>query len=126
MILPILRWQSFKPNTRTRSFLTLIGSFAIFFVSIGYINAFGIFQEYYTENILSDRSASDISWLGSFNVFCLFGGSFGTGILNDMYGPTVCLALEILGRACPLRICTNYSRRFFSASGLPLQYSLCS
>jgi hypothetical protein len=72
--------------------LTLIGSFAIFFVSIGYINAFGVFQEYYSENILSNKSASDIAWLGSFNVFCLFGGSLGTGILNDMYGPTVCIA----------------------------------
>jgi hypothetical protein len=60
------------------------------FCSVGFVNAFGVFQEYYAVTILSDKSPSDISWLGSFNVFCMFGMTFVAGFLTDKYGPTVC------------------------------------
>lgn len=59
------------------------------FCSVGFINAFGVFQEYYAKNMLANKTASEISWLGSFNVFCMFGGTFVAGYLNDKYGPKV-------------------------------------
>ena len=36
----------------------------------GYVTSFGIFQSYYTTTL--GRSASDISWVGSFQIFLLF------------------------------------------------------
>ncbi|TGO36034.1 hypothetical protein BHYA_0137g00150 [Botrytis hyacinthi] len=63
----------------TRSCIAVIGAFSIMFCSVGFINAFGGFQEYYAKNKLADKPASDISWLGSFNVFCMFGGTFVAG-----------------------------------------------
>ncbi|TGO63490.1 hypothetical protein BOTNAR_0099g00170 [Botryotinia narcissicola] len=37
--------------------------------------------------MLADKSASDISLLGFFNVFCMFGGKLVAGYLIDRYGP---------------------------------------
>lgn len=33
-----------------------------------YLNAFGVFQEYYQQTFFADRSSSSIAWLGSFQV----------------------------------------------------------
>jgi MFS family permease len=62
----------------------------VFFCTVGFINAFGVFEEYYAEHQLSDKSPSTISWLGSFNIFIMFAGTFPVGYLNDKYGHGVC------------------------------------
>lgn len=77
-------------TNRFQASLVLAGSFAVLFCSVGFVNAFGVFQEYYEETLLSSSSPSTISWIGSFNIFCIFGGALGTGMLNDKYGPRVC------------------------------------
>ncbi|KAA8645502.1 hypothetical protein EYZ11_005061 [Aspergillus tanneri] len=46
-----------------------LGHFVIF-NTWGYINSFGVFQTYYTETL--GRSPSDISWVGSIQIFLLF------------------------------------------------------
>ncbi|PYH94669.1 MFS general substrate transporter [Aspergillus ellipticus CBS 707.79] len=47
----------------------------------GYITSFGVFQTYYTTFL--DRPASDISWIGSIQIFCLFFGGMFSGRLTD-------------------------------------------
>jgi MFS family permease len=47
----------------------------------GFINSFGVFQTYYTEAL--DRPPSDISWVGSIQVFLLFFIGTWTGRLTD-------------------------------------------
>ncbi|KKK14427.1 hypothetical protein P175DRAFT_0558691 [Aspergillus ochraceoroseus IBT 24754] len=42
----------------------------VIFNTWGYINSFGVFQTYYTEAL--GRSPSDISWVGSIQIFLLF------------------------------------------------------
>ena len=59
------------------------------FCSVGFVNAFGVFQEYYAVTLLATKSDSAISWLGSLQVFFLFGGTPVCGILMDKYGPRV-------------------------------------
>ncbi|PQE06040.1 MFS monocarboxylate transporter protein [Rutstroemia sp. NJR-2017a BBW] len=101
----------------TRSVLALIGAFALMFCSVGFVNAFGVFQEYYAVTILSDKSPSDISWLGSFNVFCMFGMTFVAGFLTDKYGPTplVCGgSLVTLFALFMTSICKEYWQLFLA------------
>lgn len=81
--------------SRPRANLALLGGFAVMFCSVGYINAFGVFQEFYAQSFLANKSASSISWLGSFNIFCLFGGTLVSGFLNDIYGPRVSLLSKL-------------------------------
>lgn len=68
---------------------------------MGFINAFGIFQEHYRSHQLSDYSDFDISWIGSFSTFALFGGAPLAGVLVDRVGPTV-RELNSQARAIPL------------------------
>jgi hypothetical protein len=76
-------------DDRARAISTLIGSFIIFFVSIGVVSAFGVFQEYYMMYLLPGESPSSISWIGSSNIFCYFAGSLVMGAISDRYGPVV-------------------------------------
>lgn len=47
----------------------------------GYINSFGVFQTFYTTML--DRSQSDISWIGSVQIFLLFFIGIITGRISD-------------------------------------------
>ena len=67
-----------------------MGAFFTFFCSVGFLNAFGVFQNYYELHQLSNHSSFDISWIGSFSTFALFSGAPIAGILVDRVGPTVC------------------------------------
>ena len=50
----------------------------------GFINSYGVFQTYHTSNpALAARSASDISWIGSMQVFLIFFVGAFTGRLTD-------------------------------------------
>ncbi|KAF7926684.1 uncharacterized protein EAE97_010193 [Botrytis byssoidea] len=78
--------------------------------------------------MLADKSVSDISWLGSFIVFCMFGGKLVAGYLIDKYGPKLLvyggsavmpLALFIMS------LCKDYYQ-FFFAQGFFLGIGIAS
>lgn len=48
---------------------TVIGTWLIQFTGFGYANAFGVYQDYYVTNYLSDYGSSAISWIGSVQIF---------------------------------------------------------
>ncbi|KAH9204483.1 MFS monocarboxylate transporter-like protein [Leptodontidium sp. 2 PMI_412] len=90
------------------------------FCSVGFVNAFGVFQEYYSKDQLKNKSESDIAWLGSFNIFCMFGMTIIVGYLNDKYGPRVLLtvgSVTILFGLFMTSLCKEYYQ-FFLAQGL--------
>jgi len=49
----------------------------------GLVNTFGVFQAYYHAELLSSRSASDISWIGTFQAFLLVCFSLVVGPIFD-------------------------------------------
>jgi len=77
-------------SPRIRAGLAVVGAFLTLFVSIGFVNAFGIFEQYYLTHQLSNNNSSDISWIGAINLFCVFAGAIPVGIVNDRYGQRVC------------------------------------
>jgi hypothetical protein len=66
-----------KLGTKTwyRSWLTLFATF-------GYANAFGVFQDFYQRSQMS--SSSNISWIGSVQIFFLVATGLPAGRLLDM------------------------------------------
>lgn len=50
----------------------------------GVANMFGVFQTYYQTKLLTSESPSNISWIGSFQVFLLFLGGTLAGPAFDM------------------------------------------
>ncbi|KAF8329279.1 major facilitator superfamily domain-containing protein [Amanita rubescens] len=57
------------PCGAKKAWSTLCGSFLILVCATGVLQAFGVFQDYYTTVFLTKYTASDISWIGSVQVF---------------------------------------------------------
>ncbi|KAL2810053.1 major facilitator superfamily domain-containing protein [Aspergillus granulosus] len=86
------------PNEYTlRAWKTIFGAFLSLFCSVGFINSFGVFQEYYLEHELKDESESTVAWLGGVSIFFILFGSVVSGSLMDLFGPTVILCVGSLG-----------------------------
>ena len=58
------------PDGGFQAWLQVALGHLIIFNTWGYINSFGVFQEYYTSTL--NRAPSDISWVGSIQIFLLF------------------------------------------------------
>jgi MFS family permease len=84
------------------------------------VNSFGVFQTYYTEDLLSHQSESNISWIGSLQAFLLLAFTLVGGPLHDL-GHThmqllVCSALAVFGLMMT-SLCTEYWQ-FMLAQGV--------
>jgi len=51
------------PEGGRQAWLTVAGSSALLFVSFGWINCVGVFQDYYETHQLKDYTTSQISWI---------------------------------------------------------------
>ncbi|KAK4442528.1 major facilitator superfamily domain-containing protein [Podospora aff. communis PSN243] len=69
-----------------RTWLAVLGGFLALFSTVGFLNAYGVFQAYYQTHLLADRSPSAIAWIGSVSVFLLYLGSGLAGPLADGLG----------------------------------------
>ncbi|KAK0363816.1 hypothetical protein LTR02_012533 [Friedmanniomyces endolithicus] len=107
---------------RFRSGLATAGAATAFFVTVGFFNAFGVFQQYYTSLYLSGESNFKISWLGAFATFCLFAFAAPAGILSDKVGPQIpiaCGSVLLVVAVFMVSLCRQYWQ-FFRAQGLLL------
>lgn len=59
------------------------------FCSVGFINSYGVFQEYYLKHQLANESGSTVAWLGGVSIFFIFFGSAISGPVMDISGPRV-------------------------------------
>ena len=51
------------PDGGATAWFTVAGASACLFVSFGWINCIGVFQEYYSTHQLKQYSASDVAWI---------------------------------------------------------------
>lgn len=65
------------------AWLTVFGGWLVLISSFGYTNAFGVFQDYYTRQPNTSLSASQISWIGSTQLFFVIAMGFPAGRLVD-------------------------------------------
>ncbi|KAI5985639.1 MFS general substrate transporter [Pisolithus albus] len=88
--------------------------------SFGYVNTWGIFQDYYERVLLSDKSPSTIAWIGSVQYTFIFLPGLVTGRLFDLghFKLPYCIA------SCGLILCTFLTAeckqywQFFLVQGL--------
>jgi MFS family permease len=89
------------PDGGTEAWLVVLGGWCCLFVSFGWINCIGVFQEYYQENLLRGYSSSTVSWIPSLELFMMFFGGPFFGKTFDNFGPRGLLAagsvLHVLG-----------------------------
>ncbi|KAK7441910.1 riboflavin transporter MCH5 [Colletotrichum acutatum] len=97
------------PDGGLRAWLCVFGTFLVVMNTWGMINSFGAFQSYYIQTL--GRSPSDISWIGSVEIFLLFFIGTFTGRLTDAgYFRPVATAGSVLVVAGTLAAsaCTRY------------------
>ncbi|SCZ87593.1 BZ3500_MvSof-1268-A1-R1_Chr2-2g05059 [Microbotryum saponariae] len=66
-----------------RGYLNVFGAWLTLIITFGYNAGFGALQDYYKANQYSNKSSSDIAWIGSIQLWCLFTMSLVSGILYD-------------------------------------------
>ncbi|THV06303.1 MFS general substrate transporter [Dendrothele bispora CBS 962.96] len=71
------------PEGGVAAWLTVTGSFIIQFCAFGYSTSFGVYQDFYTREYLTNESSSTISWIGSVNTFLVLGSGIIVGRLFD-------------------------------------------
>lgn len=78
------------PEGGLKAWLCVVGSFFCTFVTFGYLNAFGVLEDYYLR-ALPGYSSSTIAWIGSLGYFWVFfcggfcGRLFDLGFLTPMF-----------------------------------------
>ncbi|KAI9827424.1 MAG: hypothetical protein M1819_006965 [Sarea resinae] len=77
------------PEGGTKAWLVVAGCFCVQLFTFGYVNAFGVYQAYYAQTFLRDKTASDIAWIGSIQFFFQFSAGSLSGPVTDRYGPRV-------------------------------------
>ncbi|KAF2147540.1 uncharacterized protein K452DRAFT_199557, partial [Aplosporella prunicola CBS 121167] len=89
------------PDGGRAAWLCALGSFCALFCSFGWINAIGVFQDYYGTHQLAGYPASTIAWIPSLETFMMFFGGPIVGKLYDNHGPRYLLLvgsiLHVLG-----------------------------
>ncbi|MCJ1404982.1 hypothetical protein MMC11_008208 [Xylographa trunciseda] len=107
------------PEGGSRAWCVVIGCAGVMFCTLGHVNAFGVYQEYYETHQLQDHSPSDISWIGSLQIFFQFAGGLVGGPLFDRYGAKVIWPAAAVYIFCIMMtsICESYYQ-FMLAQGV--------
>ncbi|KAJ7753938.1 major facilitator superfamily domain-containing protein [Mycena maculata] len=81
---------------------TVAGAALVQFCGIGYTSSFGVYQDFYTREYLTQSSSSAISWIGSINALLLISGGLFVGRLYDrghfyflLYGGSILLSFSL-------------------------------
>ncbi|EXJ73353.1 uncharacterized protein A1O5_03113 [Cladophialophora psammophila CBS 110553] len=81
------------PEGGPKAWTVVFGAACGIFVSFGWINCIGVFQEYYEAHQLKDYSSQEIAWIPSLEAFMMFVGGLWVGRVYDNYGPRILLLL---------------------------------
>ncbi|EIW78920.1 hypothetical protein CONPUDRAFT_166784 [Coniophora puteana RWD-64-598 SS2] len=71
------------PEGGTQAWSTVLAGWTIVFCTFGAIQSYGVYQDYYTRESLSEYPTSDISWIVSVQIFFLFSLGLFSGKLFD-------------------------------------------
>ncbi|KAG9092903.1 hypothetical protein FRC06_011741 [Ceratobasidium sp. 370] len=71
------------PDGGFTAWATVVGAWLILFCTFGYANAFGVYEDYYTRVYMTNKSSSDIAWVGSTQLCLQFVMGLVSGRLFD-------------------------------------------
>ncbi|KAI1180838.1 major facilitator superfamily domain-containing protein [Nemania sp. FL0916] len=107
------------PDGGRRAWLAVAGGWLGQFCSFGFISALGTFQYVYEKQILRSKTASEISWILTVQIFLLFFLSQPVGVGIDMFGPrpiVVAALIFSVGGLIALSYATEYYQIFLAQS----------
>ncbi|KAJ7673544.1 MFS general substrate transporter [Mycena rosella] len=71
------------PDGGGKAWLTVVGAWFVLFSTFGYMYSYGVYQDFYTREYLTNHSPSSISWIGSFQLMMPFLVGVVSGQLFD-------------------------------------------
>ncbi|KAF8755950.1 MFS general substrate transporter [Rhizoctonia solani] len=71
------------PDGGAVAWATVAGAWLILFCSFGYVNAFGVYEDYYTRIYMTNKTSSEIAWIGSTQLCLQFLMGLVSGKLFD-------------------------------------------
>jgi hypothetical protein len=121
---PMNPWMDPKsfPDGGAKAWLTVAGSSACLFVSFGWVNCIGVFQDYYQTHQLREYSPSQIAWIPSLQLFFMLAAGPLVGKIFDDYGPRHLLLAGTFFHVFGLMM-TSLSKKYYQ---FLLSQALCS
>ncbi|KAL2008047.1 hypothetical protein VTN00DRAFT_8029 [Thermoascus crustaceus] len=80
------------PDGGVRAWLAVLGCFLLQMCCFGYLNTPGIFQLYYSEVLLPEKSTSQLAWIATLQIFLVFFFGPLIGKVVDALGPRTVIA----------------------------------
>ncbi|KAF7362876.1 MFS general substrate transporter [Mycena venus] len=60
------------PDGGMQAWTTSAGAWLVMFASLGYLYSFGVYEDFYVVEFLTNHTASSIAWIGSFQLMAPF------------------------------------------------------
>ncbi|CAK5281697.1 unnamed protein product [Mycena citricolor] len=99
------------PDGGARAWWIVLGGACTTFSTFGYVNAWGVFQEYYQATLLRDSSPSNIAWIGSIQYSLVFVPCLLVGHVFDrgyFRAPFLCASVFLVIATFLVGECTQY------------------
>ncbi|KAJ7635788.1 MFS transporter, MCP family, solute carrier family 16, member 10 [Mycena polygramma] len=109
------------PEGGREAWTVAFGAWLAVLVSFGFLNAFGgAFQQFYAVHQLAGTSSSSISWIGSFQTFCIYFMGTSFGALFDRWGakPLIIVGGIVFALSCMLQSISTHYWHFLLSQGL--------
>ncbi|KAJ7675901.1 major facilitator superfamily domain-containing protein [Mycena polygramma] len=115
------------PEGGREAWTVAFGAWLAVLVSFGFLNAFGEkltescrFQQYYAVHQLAGTSSSAISWIGSFQTFCIYFMGTLFGALFDRWGakPLIVIGGVAFALSCMFQSISTHYWHFLLSQGL--------
>lgn len=102
------------PNGGWVAWLNVLGSILVCFTTLGAIQAFGVFQDFYTRDFLKELSPSQISWIGSMQLFLMFSlGPVSGKLFDEGYFKPLLLSSSLLYLFCHFMLSITQPHHFY-------------
>ncbi|KXT10577.1 hypothetical protein AC579_9171 [Pseudocercospora musae] len=99
------------PDGGITAWLQVLGGYFLFFNTWGLINAFGVFQTYYKEELLPSTPNSTIAWIGTLTSFFLCASPISWGPIFDVGNPrllVLCGSFFVVFGTMMTSLCNSY------------------
>ncbi|KAH3538696.1 hypothetical protein KXV64_007512 [Aspergillus fumigatus] len=102
------------PEGGVRAWSVVFGASIALGCAFGYLSAFGIYEAYYSEHHLAQKTASEIAWIGSIQIFLQYITSLISGNLFDLHGAKILLIPGSISFVFSIMM-TSLCRKYYQA-----------
>ncbi|KAG2015229.1 monocarboxylate permease, variant 2 [Coprinopsis cinerea AmutBmut pab1-1] len=102
------------PDGGTEAWLTVLGATLVQYITFGYVNAFGVYQDYYVRVYLTRHTPSEIGWIGGAQLFLtFFAGAFAGRAFDRGYFRSLVISSLLLHSLALFTLSASYANKYY-------------